>query len=183
MNRRRAVFLDRDGTLMEDMGYLASPQGVSLMPAVIPALRLLASHRFELVMVTNQSGVGRGYFTAADVDVVNERLQDLLAAGDARLGAVYVCPHAPEAACACRKPEPGLLLAAAADHDLDLVHSYMVGDKASDVEAGSRAGCHTVLLDAGNAAASFSQPVMADAAVTDLLAAASWIVAHCGEEA
>ena len=143
---KRAVFLDRDGTLIEDMGYLKNPDGVRLLPGCGVALAALQRNGFLLVLVSNQSGIGRGWLTRDEVERVHERVVSLLAEHGARFDAVYYCPHGPEEGCACRKPAPGMLLQAARELEIDLRTSFLVGDKPSDIEAGHRAGCRTVLL-------------------------------------
>jgi D-glycero-D-manno-heptose 1,7-bisphosphate phosphatase len=153
MSPRAAVFLDRDGTLTLPRHYPSRPEHLVLRPDVVPVLRALRSKGWLLVVVTNQSGVARGYFTAAELDLMHADLRARLAAAGAPLDGVYHCPHHPDGAvaelairCPCRKPEPGLLARAATDLGIDLGASWMVGDAASDVEAGRRAGCRTVLV-------------------------------------
>jgi D-glycero-D-manno-heptose 1,7-bisphosphate phosphatase len=170
---RSAVFLDRDGTLIPDHGYLASVDGVTLLPGTGPALAALARAGFLLVLITNQSGIGRGRFSRAVVDAQHERLQELLRPFGVALAGVEVCPHPPEADCDCRKPRPGLLRRAAAALGIDLARSWMVGDKTGDIEAGRAAGCRTILL--GTAV---DPDTPADTTVPDLATAARWIVAH-----
>jgi D-glycero-D-manno-heptose 1,7-bisphosphate phosphatase len=153
MSPRAAVFLDRDGTLTLPRHYPSRPEHLVLQPGVVPGLCALRSQGWLLVLVTNQSGVARGYFTAADLDVMHADLRARLAAGGAPLDGVYHCPHHPDGVvaglavrCRCRKPEPGLLASAAGDLGIDLGASWMVGDAVSDVEAGRRAGCRTALV-------------------------------------
>jgi len=146
---RRAVFLDRDGTLIADTGYLADPDAVRLLPGARPALAELSRQGFALVVVSNQSGLGRGLIQPEQARAVHDRFVGELAAGGVTLDAVLYCPHTAEAGCPCRKPLPGMLLQAAEGLGLWLEQSVMVGDKASDVEAGHRAGCRTVLLGTG----------------------------------
>ncbi|AUX34188.1 MULTISPECIES: HAD-IIIA family hydrolase [Sorangium] len=138
----RAAFLDRDGTMIHDPGYLADPAGVALLDGTAAAVALLRRSGYAVVVVSNQSGVARGLYGAAGVAAVNQRMMDLLAAvePEARIAAVYVCPHGPEEGCPCRKPRPGLLLRAALDLDIDLAGSLAVGDSSRDVEAALAAG-------------------------------------------
>jgi histidinol-phosphate phosphatase family protein len=151
----RAVFLDRDGTLIEDVGYLGEPERVRLLPGVAEALRDLEARGWLLVVVSNQSGIGRGLLSPEQAQAVAERFLECLHERGARVHAVYCCPHRPTDGCACRKPAPGLLLRGAGQLGIDLARSVLVGDRASDVEAGRRAGCRTIRLvaDADDAAA------------------------------
>ena len=167
MRRKKAVFLDRDGTVIVDRGYLDSPAGVALLPGAGAALRRLADLGFRLVLVTNQSGVGRGFFSLHAVERQHARLQNLLAPFGVVFDAVEVCPHHPDDACRCRKPAPELLLRAALRCGLEPARSYMIGDKPSDVGAGRAAGCTTLYIG--------SDCPEADARVPDLAAAADWI--------
>ena len=136
----RAVFLDRDGTVIEDRDYLSRPEEVALFPGVATALRRLREAGFRLILVTNQSGVGRGYFTMADVELVHAHLQSLLGATGAGFDRIYVAPEAPGQPSRGRKPSPQFLLDARDEFGLDLAASYVVGDKLIDVECGRRAG-------------------------------------------
>ncbi len=169
---RGAIFLDRDGTLNEDTGYPARPDDLRLLPGVTTALAALQAAGWPLIVVSNQSGVGRGLFGMAELAVMDRRLRELLAAAGVELTAAYYCPHAPEAGCSCRKPAPGLLHRAAVELGIDLTRSYMVGDALRDVEAGRAAGCRTILLGAAGAGD------IADVVLPDLPSAAAWILAH-----
>jgi D-glycero-D-manno-heptose 1,7-bisphosphate phosphatase len=170
LTARRAVFLDRDGTLVRDTGYLKDADELELLPGTAAALRALREDNFELYVATNQSGVGRGLYDETDVEAVNLRLTELLAERGVHVDGVYVCPHEPDAGCECRKPRPGLLLQAGRDHCIDFDQSVMVGNRQSDVEAGHAAGCRSVLLSDITPPGS-----TADAVVPDLLAASHWI--------
>ncbi len=181
-----AVFLDRDGTLIEDSGYLRDVARVRLLPGVAETLRALRQAGYRLIVATNQSGVARGLLTEATLAAIHDRMRDLLAQQGVQLDAVYYCPYHPEGTVEayrrdsdCRKPECGMLRQAAADLGIDLPASWMVGDAERDVEAGRRAGCRTVLLtpDAG----ADGQPVsVADFVVQDLPAAGR-VIARAGE--
>lgn len=151
---RSAIFLDRDGTLVYPRHYPSRPADLRLYGGIGAGLRRLRRAGFWLVVITNQSGLARGLFTAADLDAMHQHLRDELARQDVRLDGIYHCPHHPEGVlpelavrCDCRKPAPGMLLRAAAELDLDLRRSWLVGDILDDVEAGHRAGCRTVLVD------------------------------------
>jgi histidinol-phosphate phosphatase family protein len=137
---RPALFLDRDGTLIVDVGYPRDPALVEPLPGAIDALREL-QHSYALVIISNQSGIGRGLITEAEAAAVHARTVELFAAGGVTFAGAYYCPHSPDAACRCRKPAPGLLFDAARELDLDLARSIMIGDKPSDLEAGRAAGC------------------------------------------
>ena len=146
-NLAPAVFLDRDGTLMEDTGYVGDPAKVRVLARVPEALGRLKARGFALVIVTNQSGIARGHFTEADFHAVQARFEEL--AGPGLIDAVYFCAEHPGTATARRKPGPGMLLEAARDLGLDLARSWMVGDRAGDLEAGLRAGVRPILVRTG----------------------------------
>lgn len=145
---KRALFLDRDGTLIVDVGYPRDPAEVELLPGAAAALRELPPD-VELVIVSNQSGLARGLISAAQADAVAARVMARFAAEGVLFAAAYVCPHGPDDGCRCRKPAPGMLLDAARDLGLDLAASVMIGDKPSDVAAGLAAGCRASLQFAG----------------------------------
>jgi histidinol-phosphate phosphatase family protein len=134
------LFVDRDGTLIVDVGYPRDPALVEPLPGAIDALRELAGH-FALVIISNQSGIGRGLITEAEARAVHDRVVDVFGRAGVEFAGAYYCPHAPGTRCPCRKPAPGLLLDAARELALDLATSIMVGDKASDMAAGRAAGC------------------------------------------
>jgi D-glycero-D-manno-heptose 1,7-bisphosphate phosphatase len=172
---RRFVLLDRDGTIIIERDYLSDPQQVELIPGASEALRRLRQLRLGLAVVTNQSGVGRGYFDAARVNLVHKRLDALLAAEGAHLDGIYVCPHTPEDRCHCRKPNTGLAEMAAQDLGFDLETVFVIGDKQSDIEMGQRIGATTILVRRGYGAVADSRTVSPDFIVDDLKAAAQTI--------
>ena len=143
---RPAVFLDKDGTLVVDVPYNVDPDRVALTPFARDACQALDANGYALVVVTNQSGIARGLFEPEALHAVKERLTELISVPFAGF---YHCPHGPDDGCSCRKPGDAMLHRAAADLDLDLTGSWMVGDILNDVEAGRRAGCRTVLIDNG----------------------------------
>jgi D-glycero-D-manno-heptose 1,7-bisphosphate phosphatase len=156
---RRAVFLDRDGTLVEEVPYLHDPELVRLLPGVPAALRELASAGFALLVVTNQAGVARGYHGEDAVERVHRRLRELLAAGGVALDGIRYCPHHPDGAvadmaraCRCRKPGPGMLEAAATEVGIGLGASYLIGNNSSDVGAARAAGVKPLFVTTGQAA-------------------------------
>lgn len=166
---RKAVFLDRDGTVIPDHGYLANTEGVTLLPGAGEALQQLAAAGYLLVLVTNQSGIGRGYFTRAVVDAQHDRLCELLRPFGVAFAGIEVCPHLPDEKCDCRKPRPGMLHKAAKALGVDLFHSFMVGDKVADVIAGRAAGCRTIRIGSSCTDA-------ADYFTDSLAKAAAWIL-------
>lgn len=154
---QQAVLLDRDGTVNRHVGFLTDPQQLVLLPKAAAAIRLLNERRIPVILVTNQPVVARGEVTVAELAAIHAKLEALLAAEGAYLTDIFYCPHHPDGGfegevkalktvCDCRKPAPGLLLAAAARYHLDLSRSYMIGDSESDMEAGRRAGCHTAAI-------------------------------------
>jgi D-glycero-D-manno-heptose 1,7-bisphosphate phosphatase len=149
---KRAIFLDRDGTINVEKNYLIDPTDLVLLPGVGEALRRGREAGYLLIVVTNQSGVARGYFTTSAVDALHDHLQRELLPYGVQIDAFYHCPHHPEHGagfCDCRKGAPGMLLQAAQEHQIDLSASWMVGDKRSDIEAGYNAGCRSILVRTG----------------------------------
>ena len=187
---KKAVFLDRDGTVNEEVGYMRELSMLTLIPGVGRAIKKLNAAGFLVVLVTNQSGVARGYFPESLVGEAHAQLEELLGADGARIDAVYYCPHHPTVgtthhtrACACRKPGTGLIDQAARDLTIDVSRSYMVGDKWSDVELGHRAGAASILVRSGFAAddpgnARPEHVADPDFTAHDLAEAADWIIAH-----
>jgi D-glycero-D-manno-heptose 1,7-bisphosphate phosphatase len=153
---RAAIFMDRDGTISEEVGYVNHISRYRLLPRSLEAIRLINEAGLMAIVTTNQSGVARGYFSQDLVEAVHARLLSLAAGAGARLDAVYYCPHHPaegsppwRAACDCRKPKPGMILRAAREHGIDLERSYVVGDSVVDIEAGAAAGVRGVLVLTG----------------------------------
>jgi histidinol-phosphate phosphatase family protein len=150
--RRPAVFVDKDGTLIEDLPYNVDPARIRLAPGALAGIAELGRAGLPLVVVTNQSGVARGYFDAADLEAVHWHLRAIVEAAGAELAGFYFCPHLPEGVnefameCDCRKPLPGLVRRAADDLDLDPARSWFIGDTWMDVAAGRAAGCRTILV-------------------------------------
>ena len=143
---KRAVFLDRDGTLIEEKDYLHRPEEVVVLPGVGPALRRLQEAGFKLFIITNQSGVGRGYFTLKDVELVHQQLLSQLSKAGVRFAKIYVAPEAPEQPSRGRKPSPQFLFDAREEFGVDLAESYLIGDKLIDVECGWSAGVRKCFL-------------------------------------
>jgi histidinol-phosphate phosphatase family protein len=168
---RPAVFLDRDGTLIEDKGFLGDPDGVELLPTVVDALTLLAAHDFATIVISNQSGIARGLLDDAQVRGVNAEIVRQLASDGLAIDGWYWCPHYDEG-CDCRKPEPALLHQAVRDHGLTLERAAMIGDRGSDVELGQRVGIAGIAVP-GPMPYAGPEP---DLRARTLLEAAEWIV-------
>jgi D-glycero-D-manno-heptose 1,7-bisphosphate phosphatase len=183
----RAIFLDRDGTINEEMGYINHLDRFVLLPGAAAAVRRINAGGLKAVVVTNQSGAARGYFPVAFIDRVHEKMSRLLSEEGAVLDGIYTCPHGAqpreaEAGCDCRKPKPGLLLQAARDLNLDLARSYVVGDRFQDVEMARRAGARAVLVLTGYGRGELEfvgpvSPVQPDFVAADLPQAVEWILA------
>lgn len=184
-----AVFLDRDGTIIEEVGYLDDPARITFLPGSLGGLQLLQQAGFRLVVVSNQSGIARGYFSPQTLHAVQAQFQKLLMEAGVHLDGFYYCPHHPQATlpeyrkvCRCRKPAPGMLYRAQAELNLDLARSFLVGDKISDIQAGQAAGVFTVLVRTGygqrEMARSAQVGVEPDAVAADLLEAARIILAR-----
>lgn len=149
----KAVFLDKDGTLIRDEPYNVDPAKVVFEDHVFEGLRTLQGDGYRLVIISNQPGISMGLFSQTELDALIHFFDDQFAQNGLVLSGFYYCPHLPataDVACECRKPEPGMLIRAAQELHIDLAHSWMIGDILNDVEAGNRAGCHTVLIDNGN---------------------------------
>ncbi len=176
-----AVFLDRDGTINEQMGYINHESRFQLLPGSAAAIKRLNEAEIPVVVVTNQSGLARGYFSEGLLDRVHERMAEELALQGAHIDAVYICPHHPEAKCDCRKPLIGLFTRAAADMGLDLPKSYVVGDCWSDLKSAASCGATGILVLTGYGRGEFeymgeSQDVQPAWVAEDLRAAVTWIL-------
>jgi D-glycero-D-manno-heptose 1,7-bisphosphate phosphatase len=182
MTPRRFVLLDRDGTLNVERHYLSHPDEVQLLPGAIEGLKALRQLELGLVVVTNQSGLSRGYFDLRTLNAVHERLRQLLRAEGVELDGVFHCPHAPEHGCDCRKPAPGLAELAASRLGFDLADAFVIGDKACDVELGRRVGATTLLVRTGYGADYPGDATPPDFVVDDLVDAARTIARQLGGE-
>lgn len=186
---RRAVFMDRDGTVADEVGYVNHASRLRLLPGSAAALRRVREAGLLCVVVTNQSGVARDYFEETVVNQANERFRELLAAEGASVDAIYYCPHHPTEGsppyvreCDCRKPATGLIFRAAEDLNVDLRSSYMIGDHFSDIECGQRAGAKTVLLLTGHGKDAMGKrqqwPRPPSHIAADLYDAVQWVLNH-----
>ena len=144
--KNKAVFIDRDGTIARDVPYCSRPEDFELLPSVVEGIKLLNERNFKVVVVTNQSGIARGYFTEEMLAKIHDKMRAELASYGARVDAIYYCPHHPDENCECRKPKPKMLLQAASDLDIDLKQSFVIGDNDMDIEMGRRAGCKSILI-------------------------------------
>lgn len=175
------MFIDRDGTIAEEMGYLNHISRFQMFPFVAGAIRRLNDAHLPVMVITNQSGVARGFFPEALVHAIHERMKEQLGAGHVHVDAIYYCPHSSEDRCNCRKPKPGLLERAAREHCLDLQRSFVVGDRYVDIELAHRVGARGILVRTGYGegeltwkASTWPQPP--DFIATDLAAASDWIL-------
>jgi D-glycero-D-manno-heptose 1,7-bisphosphate phosphatase len=174
--RRRFAILDRDGTVIVDRHYLADPAGVELLPNALSGLQRLSSLGLGLAIVSNQSGLARGYFDRAAVDAVNTRMKELLAAGGVQLDGIYYCPHIDADDCTCRKPRPGMMLQAVAELDFDPAQAFVLGDKACDVDLGRAFGATSFMVRTGYGAQARAEDAdRASYVVADLAEAADVI--------
>ncbi len=154
---KKAIFLDKDGTLVINVPYSVDLRKIVFSPGAVRGLRMFAAAGYHLLLASNQSGVARGYYTEKDLERVRARIASMMDEAGVTLLDFYYCPHFPDGVdaryarlCNCRKPEPGLILRAAKEHAIDLNRSWVIGDILDDVEAGHRAGCKSVLIDNGN---------------------------------
>ena len=186
MNRGKksiAVFLDRDGTINEEVGYLDRLDRLRILPGAAAAVRRINEKGLKAVVVTNQSGVARGYFTEAFVRTVHDSIQEAMKREGAHIDGFYYCPHHSSEGigeyrktCGCRKPETGMLTRAAEEMNIDLSRSYLVGDTMKDVETGRRAGAKTVLVKTGYGALQTVTDIRPDFTAADLPEAVQWIL-------
>ena len=173
----RAIFLDRDGTVNEEVGYLSRPEDLRLINGAAAALQSLRKAGFKLIIVTNQSGAARGFFNEDDIAAVNKRLIELLDNEDVKLDAVYYCPHLD---CHCRKPNTGMVERARREHGIDPSRSYVIGDKATDMKLAHNAGAAGIMVMTGFGAGERASVEGADYApvcyAADITRAAEWII-------
>jgi D-glycero-D-manno-heptose 1,7-bisphosphate phosphatase len=178
---RPAVFLDRDGTIAEEVGYLDHISRFQMFPFSAQAIRLLNGAKLPVIVITNQSGVGRGYFPESLIAAVHELMTTQLAKDGAHVDALYYCPHKEDDACACRKPKPGMLKSAAREHGLDLRRSFVVGDRYGDVELAHGVGARAILVRTGYGESQMQRdsakwPAPPDFVAENLADAADWIL-------
>ncbi len=179
MTRKPAVFLDRDGTILTERGYLTDVNKMAFYSFAFTGMRRLMKAGYKLVLITNQSGVGRGYLTLDELDAIHRAFKQKLRANGVTLSGIYFCPHRPDDNCRCRKPKPYLVRKAARELHLDLKKSFVIGDQARDVELANRSGARGILVLTG-AGRSHARAVRKTAATVarNLKTAADWIAAH-----
>ncbi|MBI5810018.1 MAG: HAD family hydrolase [Deltaproteobacteria bacterium] len=174
---KTAVFLDRDGTINEDTGYISRPEDLVLIKGAPRAIKLLNDKGIQVIVISNQSGVGRGLFTGKDAEAVNHRLEEMLRGEGAYVDGIYYCPHHPEEGCVCRKPKPGLLRKAASIHKVKLAGSYVVGDKALDVGLARSVEAKGVLVMTGEGKMELNRLTgPPDFIAKDIMEAVLWIM-------
>lgn len=173
---KRFVLIDRDGTLNVEKNYLSDPAELELIPGAAAAIQRLRAAGFGVVVVTNQSGIARGYFDLNRLDAIHARLRELLAAEGAAVDGIYICPHGPDDDCTCRKPLPGMIKQAMAEHGFDPRAAVVIGDKEADVELGRGVGATTFLVRTGHGRKTEAKGSNADHVVEDLPAAVNVIL-------
>jgi D-glycero-D-manno-heptose 1,7-bisphosphate phosphatase len=169
------VILDRDGTIVVDRHYLSDPAGLEFLPGAVEGLQSLHAQGHRLILITNQSGIGRGLVTLGQLEAIHERLRAMMSAAGAPLEAIYYCPHAPEADCECRKPRTALISRAAAELGFEPSEAVVIGDKVSDIDFGHRVGATTILISPEPATSSGGEGPKADYVAADLVQAADRI--------
>ena len=172
----KAVFLDRDGVINVDKGYVYEIDKLEFIPRAVEGLKLLQEAGFKLIIITSQSGIGRGYYTEEDYHKFMRYMYEKLEEHDIKIDGEYFCSHAPEANCDCRKPGTALIENAVKEHKIDLKESYLIGDKTSDIKAGENIGCKTILVRTGKGGNDKLFEVKPDFIAKDLYEAAEWIV-------
>lgn len=172
----KAVFLDRDGTINIDYGYVRKIANFEFIPGVFDALKELAKTGFKIIIITDQSGIGRGYYTEEDYKNLTKYMVKEFEKSSIKIDGIYYCPHSPESSCSCRKPEIGMIKKAKEDFNIDLKKSYFIGDRTSDIQCGHNAGCKTILVKTGNAGEDGRYSMRPDFVADDLYEAVNLIL-------
>lgn len=175
MEKSIAVFIDRDGVINKEVSYLSRVADFEFIPNAVEALRILSNAGYKLIIVTNQSGVARGFFSEEQLSEIHEYMINELKKSKIRIDKIYVCMHHPNDKCDCRKPEIGLLKEAEKEFNIDLKKSFFIGDKTIDIETGKKAGCKTILVKTGYGGKDKEYDVFPDYSAVDLLEAAGFI--------
>jgi D-glycero-D-manno-heptose 1,7-bisphosphate phosphatase len=144
--RNRAVFVDRDGTINANIGYINDPKNLKIYPSVAKGIKILKENGFKIIVITNQSGITRGFFSEGILEKIHQKMRNELSKKGASIDAIYYCPHHPDDGCNCRKPNIGLFKKAIKELNIDVKHSFIIGDRMLDVEAGYKIGCKTILV-------------------------------------
>lgn len=176
--KNKAIILDRDGVLIHDIGYVHKVEDFRFIPKAVDALKLLSQKGFKLIIITNQSGIGRGYYTKEDFLKFNNHLINELSKNKIKIEKTYYCPHHPDESCNCRKPSTRHAEEAKKEFDIDLKRSYVIGDHPSDIEMGKKAGCKAAYVLTGHGKKHKGQAKAADFIAEDLYDAAKWIVSR-----
>lgn len=176
MKSKPAIFLDRDGTINKDIEYLHEPDKFQLIPNAIPGLKKMQDMGFRLIIITNQGGIGLGYFTKEDFYSVNRKMFSLFSEQSIKIDKIYFCPHNVTENCTCRKPKTGLIEQAKKDLNPDMDQSFMIGDKTADIQTGKNAGLKNILVRTGKAGQDKEYQIKPDFIAKDLLDAANWIL-------
>jgi D-glycero-D-manno-heptose 1,7-bisphosphate phosphatase len=180
-SNRPFLLLDRDGTIIAEKNYLSDPDGVEILPGVAAGLRRLADRNFGFIVISNQSGIGRGFYKEEDARAVNERMSTLLERSGVKLDGIYFCPHSPEAGCSCRKPLPGMVSRAIRELGFALEKSIVIGDRACDIELGKSLKIPSILIRTGDEMKQHADVVKvkaADYVADNINEAASWIITN-----
>lgn len=173
----KAVFIDRDGVINQDLGkYITKPEDFLFLPNAVEALKKLYKSEYKVIIITNQGGIGKGIYTKEDMEAIHEKMHKLLKEKDVEIDGLYYCPHHPNENCECRKPRIGMVKKAIKEHDIDVKNSFFIGDKTSDIKAGKDAGCKTFLVKTGYAGHDKAYDAEPDFVVSDLLEAVNKIL-------
>jgi len=179
---KKAIFLDRDGTINYDKHYVHKIEDWEFIPGAVEGLKLLSDEGYLLIIITNQSGISRGYYTVKELDILHNYLIKHLKERDIHITKIYFCPHHPKDDCSCRKPAQGMINQAVKELDIDLGESFCIGDKTCDIKLGKDAGCTTILVKTGKAGSDGEHHVLPDFIAEDLYDAAEKIMRGDFEE-
>ena len=177
----KAVFIDRDGTINQNIGYIDHPDDFHMYPGVVEGIKLLKKYGYKIIVVTNQSGIGRGYFVKEHLDEIHHKMNNEFSDNGTAVDAIYFCPHHPDENCSCRKPKTGLFEQAVEDLDINIEESFIIGDRMLDMEAGDKIGCTTVLVPEDKEKIDIEMeesPVKPDCVCDDFLSGVMWILHH-----
>jgi histidinol-phosphate phosphatase family protein len=175
----KAVFIDRDGTIARDVNYCRHPDDFEILPGVCEGIRLLNENKFLTIVITNQSGLARAYFTEEILENIHNKMRSCLAMEGAHIDAIYYCPHHPDSGCDCRKPSAKLAYKAISDFEVSCEHSYVIGDRLMDVQLARNIGCKAIMIDNERGRKELTgHNIQPDYIATDMIAAAEWVIKH-----